>query len=154
ILIGLLIVSFAVFGINDIFNFSVSNAVIKAGDREVSQAQFARQFDNVRNNIQQQQGRAVTVAEMVENGLLPMVLESIAREEGFLAWAWRVGIRPAQSLILDRIRAEQSFFDPVTGRFDQDAYVARLASVQLTPAEFERSLRDSAAAEHYFTAVF
>lgn len=154
IIIGLLIISFAVFGINDVFNFSFSNSVIKAGDREVSQRQFARQFDNVKSNIQEQQGRAVTVAEMVENGLLTMVLEGVAREEGFLAWAWRTGIRPAQSLILDRIRAEQSFFDPVTGRFDQDAYVSRLASVQLTPAEFERSLRDAAAAEHYFTAMF
>ena len=105
IIIGLLIISFAVFGINDVFNFSFSNSVIKAGDREVSQRQFARQFDNVKSNIQEQQGRAVTVAEMVENGLLTMVLEGVAREEGFLAWAWRTGIRPAQSLILDRIRA-------------------------------------------------
>src|SRR5690606_30739287 len=151
LIIGLLIISFAVFGINDVFNFSFSNAVIKAGDREVSQAQFSRQFDNVKSNIEAQQGRPVTVQELGDRRLVSAILDSIAGEEGFFAWAWRAGLRPAQSLILERIRAEQSFFDPITGRFDEQAYAQRLAGVGLTPPEFERSLRDAVAAEHYFT---
>src|SRR5690606_12165238 len=97
LIIGLLIISFAVFGINDVFNFSFSNAVIKAGDREVSQAQFSRRFDNVKSNIEAQQGRPVTVQELDERGLVSAILDSIAGEEGFFAWAWRAGLRPAQS---------------------------------------------------------
>lgn len=153
VLIGLLVLSFAVFGISDVFNFNYGNAVVKAGDREVSQTEFAAQFERVRANFEQQSGQPVTLEDLTSRDMHLQFLERIATEEGFFAWAWKTGIRPAEELILETIREQRGFFNQVTGAFDQTAYESQLAQVGLTPAQFERSLRDQAAANHYLTGV-
>ncbi|MDB5468123.1 MAG: rotamase family protein, partial [Phenylobacterium sp.] len=45
VLIGLLIVSFAVFGIRDVFRNSAPDAVITAGSRTITSTDFKREFD-------------------------------------------------------------------------------------------------------------
>ena len=42
VLIGLLVISFALFGINDVFKGGTSNYVVTAGSRKVSTADFKR----------------------------------------------------------------------------------------------------------------
>ena len=45
ILIGLLILSFAVFGVGDVFKTRAQNEVVLAGSRSVSTAEFRAEFD-------------------------------------------------------------------------------------------------------------
>jgi peptidyl-prolyl cis-trans isomerase D len=45
-LMGLLIASFAVFGLRDVFGSAAGNDVIVAGDRHVTADEFKQQFDN------------------------------------------------------------------------------------------------------------
>ena len=56
-LIVLLIASFAVFGIRDVFKGKVQNSVITAGDRSVSAADFKRTFDRVKAQKEQEIGQ-------------------------------------------------------------------------------------------------
>lgn len=153
IIIGLLIVGLAVVGMFDPMRFDFSRDVIKAGDREVSQPEFRRIIDNLNERNAQMTGQRFTMTELVESGQHLQILEGLAGEEGLFAWVWRVGLRPARELVAARIRQQQAFFDPVTGRFDEDSMAQALAEAGMTPADYEETLRDQIAAEHYVAGV-
>lgn len=146
----LLIISFAVVGSQmDVFaNFGPKH-VITAGDRSMNQVQFRAVFDRVRENVQEQAGRPVTVEEMVKENLHQRFLESQTRNLGFLAWAWDAGLRPGKDLIVKRIREIPAFFNQVTGQFDETQYQQALAQQGVTPADLEQDFRDQSIVEHY-----
>ena len=127
--------------------------VISAGDRSVSPAEFRAQMDRQLEQIQQQQGRAVTYEELLAQADLTGLLRSQADQLGFFAWAWKAGIRPGNELILRQIRAIPAFFDPVTNQFDADLYRSRLAEAKMTPELLEREARDQYSRAHYGSAL-
>ena len=154
ILIGLLVISFAIFGINDVFTGGGGRDVVKAGDRTVSPQEFKLQFDQAKARLEEQAGQPIPLEDMVARGMHIQFLDSVAQEEGFYAWAWRAGIRPGKQLIIDQIRQVPAFFNQVTGAFDQDLYATRLAQENLTQAMFEQELRDGFSVNHYNAALF
>ena len=82
VLIGLLVVSFAVFGIRDVFKGRVAgNAVVTAGSRSLSPADFKREFDGYKSRVEQQVGQPITVEAAAANGLDRRVLEGLAGRE-------------------------------------------------------------------------
>lgn len=155
VLVGLLIVGLVVVGaFTDPFrNLDFSSAVVRAGDREVSQPQFRAIVDRFNEQRAQQTGQRFTMDELVEAGGHVQLMEQLAGEEGLFAWVWHAGIRPAHDLVLEQIRQQQAFFDPVTGRFDEAAMAQLLAENGMTPAEYEEDLTDQIAAEHYAAGV-
>lgn len=153
VIIGLLIVSFAIFGINDVFTRGFSDAVVKAGSREVTVADFRRAFDNWKAEAEQRMGQPITAQMAAENGVITGLLEQIAAREAFGELLGRLGVRPADGQITERLRTMTAFFDPISGRFDQDAYAQRLSENNITPAEFEQSIRDEIAERHLISGV-
>ena len=154
-LFALLILSFAIVGGSqaDIFGSLGPRNVVDAGDRSLTPAQFRADFDRIRGNIQQEQGRPVTLEDLVNENAHVQYLESQTRRLGFLNWAHKAGIRVDESLVLDRIRAIPAFFDQITGRFDQATYQRMLAEQNITPLQLEEEFRDTAVSEHYAAAV-
>ncbi len=153
VLIGLLVVSFAIFGINDVFAPSNASAIVKAGGREVGPAEFKRLFDNVRQQSQQEAGRPVTVEEAAEQGLVARLLEDLALTESFSEMLSRMGVRPGDKLVADQLGKTRAFFNPVSGRFDRESYQRQLGENGLTEAQFEGFLRDDLAQQHYVAAA-
>jgi len=153
VLIGLLIVAFAVFGIRDVFGHSVGNAVIVAGSRKISSTDFRREFDQVRKRAEQQMGQPVSAELAAQNGLDRQVLQGVATRESFAELLRRMGVRPSDKLIADQIGKIPAFFNPVSGRFDKQQYQKRLAENDLTTDRFESALRDEMAQQHVVTAL-
>jgi peptidyl-prolyl cis-trans isomerase D len=154
VLLGLLIVSFAIFGMTDVFApRGGGNWVVKAGDRQVSGPEFRSLFDSYREQLGQQAGRPVTVEQAVEAGVHTRLLDELASGQAFAAVLEKVGIRPADQLVTEQIREFQGFFSPVTGAFDQDTYRQQLAQNNLTPERFEAELRDNVAQQHFVSGV-
>jgi peptidyl-prolyl cis-trans isomerase D len=147
LLFGLLILSFVVFGIGnrDVFRPKFTNAVITAGSRSVSPAEFKRAFDGYKARVEQQVGRPISAELAAENGLDRQVVEGLATSEAFAEALTKMGIRPADKLIAAEIQKIPAFFDQVTGRFDKNAYQRRLADNGLTPAALEGQMRDQIA---------
>lgn len=154
-LFALLILSFAVVGgtQTDVFGSFGPRNVIDAGDRSLSPAQFRADFDRIRENLQQEQGRPVTLDDLVAENAHVQYLESQTRRLGFLNWAHGVGIRVDESLVLDRIREIPAFFDQITGAFDEATYQQMLAQQNITPLQLEEEFRDTAVSEHFAAAV-
>jgi peptidyl-prolyl cis-trans isomerase D len=69
VLIGLLILSFAVIQGNDTFQSSGGTWVVKAGDREITGPEFNRMFDNYKAQLQEQTGQPIANADAVQRGL-------------------------------------------------------------------------------------
>ena len=127
--------------------------VVSAGDRNLSQAEFRAELDRIREQNQQQAGRALDFEELVAGGRLRQYLEGKSQELGFVNWAWKAGIRPGKELVLRQIRQAPNFFDNVTGRFSEEQYRTALAEGNTTPEMFEAQLRDQYSTRHYGTAL-
>ena len=155
VLFVLLMISFAVVGSQmDVFGAFGTKHVISAGDRSVDAAEYRADFERVRSNLQEQAGRPVSIQDMVDENIDARFLESQTQQKGFLAWAWKAGIRPGQALIIKQIRKIPAFFNQVTGQFDQAQYEQALAQQNATPAQLEQEFRDQYATEHFAAGLF
>ncbi len=154
-LFALLIISFAIVGGSqtDVFSSLGAQHVISAGDRSVDSLRFRTDFDRIRANASEEQGRAVTTQDLVNANVHIRYLESQTQRLGFLQWAHAAGIRPDQSLVIKRIREIPAFFNQVTGQFDQAQYEQALAQQNFTPVQLEEEFRDNAVTEHFGAAV-
>jgi peptidyl-prolyl cis-trans isomerase D len=154
VLIGLLVVSFAVFGIRDVFRGkTVGDWVIKAGDRSVSAADYKREFDNYKTRLEQQAGQPISMDLAVQNGLDRQVLQGLAGREAFSELLRKTGIEPSDKLIAAELGKIPAFFDRVSGRFDKTTYTQKLAENGLTPARFDQVMRDQIAQEQWARAT-
>lgn len=153
VLIGLLIVSFAVFGIRDVFKRVPTNDVIKAGSHKVSMADFKREFETYRKQAEQQVGQPVSTELAVENGLDKRLLTQLADREALAELVKKIGIIPSDALLRGELRKIPAFFDSVSGRFDKKLYQQRLAENELTPETFEARLKTEIAQSHLVSAI-
>lgn len=153
LLIGLLIISFAVFGMSDILQGQFSTTVVKAGGRTVDDADFRREYDQWRQQTEQQVGQPITPQMADENGIIPRLLEQIATREALAALLHKVGIRPGDSLVADQLREIPAFFDPISGRFDSNLMAQRLSETDLTPDRFLALLKDEIAQQHFASGL-
>jgi peptidyl-prolyl cis-trans isomerase D len=159
VLFGLLIVSFAVFGISDVFRHPPGKWVIAAGSRNTSPDDFKARFEAYRKQ-QQAQGQALTPDVAVAQGVDRQLLQQLALQESLAELTRRMGVRPSDKLIGDTLHeqlaslpAGQRPFDPITGKFDAKMYERLLAQNDLTPVRYEASLRDDIAQTHLFSAM-
>lgn len=153
ILLGVLIVSFAVFGIGDVFRQARSDTVVKAGSREVSATDFKREFDQYKQQTEQRVGQPIPIEMAVERGLDRRVLDGLAGREAFAELMHRMGVRVSDQQIVAQIRKIPAFFDQVTGKFDEKLYAGALAERQLTPAAFQGLMRDDMAQQQMTAAM-
>jgi peptidyl-prolyl cis-trans isomerase D len=77
----------------------------------------------------------------------------LASEEALAEFTRRLGVAPSPKLIGDALKKQPQFFDPVTGKFDEQAYERVLTENKLTADEFEGSLTDQIAEEQLSTAL-
>ncbi len=154
-LFALLIISFAIVGGSqtDVFGSLGAQHVISAGDRSVDAVRFRSDFERIRTNAAEQEGRPMTTQDLVNANIHIRYLEAQTQRLGFLEWAHAAGIRPDQSLIIKRIREIPAFFNQITGQFDQVQYEQALAQQNFTPVQLEEEFRDNAVTEHFGSAV-
>jgi peptidyl-prolyl cis-trans isomerase D len=155
VLMGLLVVSFAVFGISDVFrNGAIKDAVIQAGGRVINAADYKRVFDLEKQQLEQQNGgQPITNEEAVAAGVDRRVGEGMAASEAFAALVSKAGVRPSDAQVIEEIRKNPVFFDPISGRFDKAAYQNKLREAGLTEAKFEAGLRDQIAQSQFVSAI-
>ena len=152
-LMGLLIISFGIWGVRDVFHTKISDWVISAGSRQVSSAEFKRAFDAQLRNFQQQSGQSISTQDAVAKGLDKEVLQGLAQEETLQEAIQRSGIRPSDQLVADQLHKFPAFFNPVTGTFDKKTYESLLGQNQTTAPQFEKGLKDQISTQHFSTGI-
>ncbi len=149
VLMGVLIISFGVWGVRDVFHTRINNDVITAGDRTITSARFKAVFDRQLRQAQQQTGQAITADQAVQAGLDVKLLQEMADAESVQDLIRREGVRTSDKLVVDQLRKTPDFFNKITGTFDRKTYEGLLAQNDLSPTEYEQNLRDAIASSHF-----
>ena len=153
VMFGLLIISFAFFGVNDVFTPVASDTVLKAGSRTVSAAEFKSEFDRRRNEMQEQAKRPVSLEEAVAQGLDTQLLQFMLGNEAIDAAIKKLGLHASPQMVAARLRESPAFFDQVTGKFDRKAYESVLADNGQTPKSFEKLVAEDITRLHFISAM-
>ena len=145
ILVGLLVLAFAVWGVNDIFVPGVRNAVVSVGDASVSTRDFNRDFQSRLREIALQRGEGLTNEEAFQQGVhrdllgqyqVQLAIEKDAQDLG-------VGVNRADARAY--IEAIPAFRSEITQEFDRNKLEQALARTRngYTIKKFEEDvLRD------------
>jgi len=146
VLLGLLAIAFVGWGINGRVTSHITNEVISAGSHTITPDSYKRFFQMQLENFEKQSGQQVTTLDAVQHGADIQLLQGLSLDEAFDELTTRIGVRPASSLIIDQLRKQPDFFNPVTGKFDQNAYQELVAQkLQMTTTQFEAQIRDEIA---------
>ncbi len=154
-LLAILIVSFGIWGIKDVFRTGgLSDLVVKAGARPpITKAQFKQTFDEEKANQEQRSGQTLSNEDAVKAGLDRYVAERLASSEALGALMSAEGINPSDQLIANELRKITAFFNPITGQFDKQTYLRQLAARHISEAEADNEFRDTIAQHHYLAGL-
>jgi len=139
ILLGLLIASFAIWGIGDVFT-ARSAKVASVGETDISAAKFQGEFQNRLRTLQAQFGPEFDTQQAISLGLHRAVLGEMVRRATLDEEARTLGLRAADSQVADAIRQMEAFFG-ADGAFNKFNYDMALNGAGLTAQAFEASMR-------------
>ena len=152
VLLALLVVSFAVWGISDVFTNRAATVVATVGDREVTTQEFATALSNDMQALQRQAGRVVSIAEARQLGRDQVVLARISTRKALNAEAESMGLSASPAAIRRAIETAPVFQGP-DGTFNRYSYESALRQEGLTPGAYEDGVRQDLARDAMLQAV-
>ena len=136
----LLIASFAVWGIGDVFSTRGDSTVAQVGEETVTVDEFAAALQRQRNTLSQQAGRAISYSDMRALGFDRRVLEGLIRDAAFADELARLGLSAPDRAVVDAIRSNPAFQSG--DGFSESRYRLTLSRLDFTPGEFESLTRE------------
>lgn len=130
-LMGLLVVSFAIWGIGDIFRGGTSTTLAQVGGTSVQVSQFQTVYNREVQQFGQLQGRGVTPDQARQLGIDRRVLDRLVTEATLDERARVLGLGIDDASIRDRI-VSQPTFRGADGRFDRAGFQELLRANGLT----------------------
>ena len=123
--LGVLVLSFAVWGVADIFGGYGSQSVAEVGDTEVSSAQFNAAYQRELSTMADRLGRQLTPDEARALGVDRRVLRQLLTSAALTNHARDLRLGVSDEYVARQIVAEPSFQDAF-GRFDRGRYESLL----------------------------
>ncbi len=141
--IALLVFSFAIWGVADVFNDGNANSVARVGNTDITAQEFQAAYNRELRQLGQRLGRALTPAEGAAVGLPNQVLGRLAGDAALtdVARTMNVGISDQE---LARIIQSDPAFRGLTGTFDRDTLQQYLFNVRMTEDQFIEQRRNQA----------
>ncbi len=150
----LLIASFAIYGLRDVFGSHPTNAVITAGDKSLSDVDFKRVFDNYKRQFAEQNpGQTFSADDFVAGGQHLVMIDQLASQFALPVWLDTIGVTPSNVLVATQIRNNPAFVSPVTGKFDEATYERLLNQNGLDVKTFEQNFKDQIVTVQYSVAA-
>jgi len=145
ILMGLLVVSFAIWGIADIFRGYGSQTLIEVGDTEITPQEYSRAQRDVLRVMSSDAGRSLSLQEAREAGLENRVLERLIGGAAVDTHAKSLRLGISDEALLEGIMKDPAFQDS-TGNFSPLALQQALRNLDMSEqvylaSERERNLR-------------
>ena len=142
LLLAILVISFAVRGVADIFTGFGQNAVATVGGADITVAEIQRAYQSASQNVTQQLGQSFTPAQLIQLGLPAQVLNELEVEASFDDAAKHMGLGLSDDQLGQQIAADPTFRAP-TGEFDKTYLSQIIASQQMTENDFILDRRDA-----------
>ncbi len=141
VVMSLLIVSFGVWGIGDIFRGFGTSTLAKVGKTEITVEQFRQTFNDRLRQIGRQFGRTITVDQARAIGLDQQVLGQVIAETALDERARALGLRlPDAEIAKHRLR-DSPEFRGITGQFDRGLFERQIRELGFNEARYIADLK-------------
>ncbi|NOR19265.1 MAG: hypothetical protein GQ538_04155 [Xanthomonadales bacterium] len=138
-ILGILIVPFALVGVNEYFTSSSGNIVARINEKEISFNDFNQSFSNYRRRMQSIMGAAYDPLEFDGLVIRREHLDSLIDQELITQAAESMGLDVDDATLAEEIRKIPAF--QVDGEFNVDVYQSRLQVQGLSPKQFQNEMR-------------
>jgi len=151
IVLGLLAIPFAFFGVGNYFQPDLNNNVAMVGDLEISQREFQSSFNSYRSQMRRMLGDSFDEMQYATPLARREHLEDLIDQRLLQQFAVAGGMDIPQRQLAERIQAIEAF--QVAGTFNNEIYTQALAFQGLSPAEFEAGLREDLVTQNLVSAL-
>lgn len=135
LLMALLILSFAVWGIADVFTGFGRGAIASVGEATISEREFSRTLRNDLDAISAQAGRQFTVEDARREGYDRLVLEKLIGQAALAEHARGLNLGLSLEQVVEGLKADPDFHGP-DGKFSSTDFKNLLANLDLSEAAF------------------
>ena len=133
LIVGLITIPFALFGIQDYAARSANTSIAKVDGEDIDINIYYQELNSQQRNLQQQLGAAYT--QEIDNTLKQTLLDSLINEKLIENYANSLDIVTLDDEVKSVIEMNQAFL--VDGEFSQDRYIQLLRLNSYTPAGYE-----------------
>ncbi len=151
IIIGLLILSFALWGIQEYFGGGSAPPIVKINGSEITQPEFNRQFQQRKQVLQSILGNNYAQQYPDESVIKKQVIDDMVRSELLRQEATDAGFRISNTSLVKRIQQIPQF--QKDGKFDPAKYERLLQSQRYSKPQFENELREQDKLRQFETAL-
>ena len=152
ILMGLLVLSFGIWGIADVFRNYGSQTLIKVGNTEITPRDYMRAQQEMLRAMSAQAGRSLSLQEARAMGLDSRVLERLIGGAAVDTHAHDLGLGISEQALLDQIMQDPNFKDP-TGNFNPAAFQQALRNIGVTEQGYLASQRETNLRRQILTTI-
>jgi peptidyl-prolyl cis-trans isomerase D len=135
ILLGMLVISFAIWGVADVFRGYGRGSLARIGKTEISVDEFQQAYQNELSQISAQVGRRITPEQARMFGLDGRVLSRLVGSAAVDAHAAELGLRISDATAADSVRNEPAFSGP-DGKFSKFSFDSYLRQTGMSEGRF------------------
>lgn len=139
VILGILIIPFALVGVTQYFTASDSNIVARVNEIEISTNDFNQSFSNYRRRMQSIMGASYDPVAFDQLTVRREHLDNLINEELITQAAQSMGLDVDNETLAEEIRNIPAF--QVDGQFNSDVYQSRLQAQGLSVRQFESEMR-------------
>lgn len=140
ILLGLIAISFAIWGIGDIFKGFGTSTVAKIGSTEIGVERFRQSYNEQMQRLIRQVGKPIPADQARALGLHRQLLGQMIAEAALDENIRQLGLNLPDELVAQRIRNDPSFRG-ISGQFDRNRFNAILRELGYTEARYVNERR-------------
>lgn len=148
VMFSFLIVSFAIWGIGDIFRGTSRTQVATVGGVDISAETFRNAYQLEYQNLIRRLRQSITPDQARALGLDQRVLSQLVTDATFDTEARRLGLQVSDALVLRSIQVDPNFRG-ADGRFDPRVFVDTVRQMGMTEAQFVREQRAVVARQQF-----
>lgn len=149
---GVIALSFALWGIGDIFRGDTNPIVATVGKSEIKVADLQREFNNNVNMMSRRFGQEITPAQAISMGMLNSSLGQLINQQLLSEEAGQLGMGVADEAVIARIQRNPAFHD-ASGKYNADSLRTRLRNANISEAEFIESQKITVLWEQLYGSI-
>jgi peptidyl-prolyl cis-trans isomerase D len=138
-ILGILIIPFALVGVNEYFTNNSGNLVARVNDTEITYNEYTQGFSEYRRRMQSMLGANYDPVEFDQLVVRREYLDNMIDQELVSQAAQSMGLDVDDQTLAEEISKIPAF--QVEGQFNQDVYLSALMSQGMTPKQFQREMR-------------
>ena len=141
VVMGLIIISFVVWGVGDMLRGFTSSTVAKVGATKISAQQYQNELQSELYRLQRQLRQALTPAQARAFGLDAQVLDRLVDQAAIDERARALGLAMSDNAIAEAVRSDPRL-KGVNGEFDRNKFESYLRDAGLSESGFIAQQRD------------